>query len=180
MGLREVRDVSIMSDIQLVRDLMTVGVTTCAPETPITAVARLLLDDDLEAVIVLDQEGHAAGMISQDELVRAYARGETRGLTAAQIMREDVPEIPPDIPLTAAAHIMQDRRVRAFFLMHHSDGINYPAAVITYRHLLRHLAAEQQDDLKDLGIRAEREAPLVAFLKRRDEARKRALSPQEE
>jgi CBS-domain-containing membrane protein len=169
-----------MSDIRLVRDLMTVGVTTCAPETPIITVARLLLDDDLEAVIVLDWEGHAAGMISQDELVRAYARGETRGLTAEQIMREDVPEIPPDIPLTAAAQIMQDRGVRVFFLMHHSDGINYPAAMITYRHLLRHLAADQPDDLKDLGIRAEREAPLAAFLKRRDEARKRALSPQEE
>jgi CBS-domain-containing membrane protein len=162
-----------MSDIRLVRDLMTVGVTTCAPETPITVVARLLLDDDLEAVIVLDREGHAAGMISQDELVRAYARGETRGLTAEQIMREDVPEVPPDIPLTAAAQIMQDRRVRVFFLMHHSDGINY-------RHVLRLLAADQPDDLKDLGIRAEREAPLVAFLKRRDEARKRALAPQEE
>jgi CBS domain-containing protein len=169
-----------MSDIRLVRDLMTVGVTTCAPDTPITVVARLLLDDDLEAVIVLDQEGHAAGMISQDELVGVYARGEMRALTAEQIMREDVPEVPPDILLTAAAQIMQDRHVRVFFLMHHSDGISYPAAVISYRHLLRHLVADQPDDLKDLGVRAEREAPLAAFMKRRDEARKRALSPQEE
>jgi predicted transcriptional regulator len=169
-----------MSNVRLVRDLMTVGVTTCAPETPITTVARLLLEDDLEAVIVLDQEGHATGMIGQDELVRAYARGETRSLTAEQIMREDVPEIPPDIPLTAAAQIMQDRRVRIFFLMHHSDGISYPAAAITYRHVLRVLAADQPEDLRDLGIRAEREAPLAAFMKRRDEARKRAIAPQEE
>ncbi len=65
----------MMNDRRLVRDLMTVGVPTCAPDTPITAVARLLLDDDFEAVIVLDAEGHAAGMISQDELVRAYTRG---------------------------------------------------------------------------------------------------------
>jgi CBS domain-containing protein len=170
----------MMSDIRLVRDLMTVGVTTCARDTPIAEVARSLLDGDLEAVIVLDEEGHAAGMISQDELVRAYAQDEARSLTAEKIMREDVPEIPPDILLTAAAQIMQDRHVRVFFLMHHSDGIHYPAAMLSYRHLLRHLAAEAPDDLKDLGIRAEREAPLEAFMKRREEARRRALSPQEE
>jgi CBS domain-containing protein len=170
----------MMSDIQLVRDLMTVGVPTCALDTPIVDVARLLLDADFEGVIVLDEEGHAAGMISQDELVRAYARDDARSLTAAKILREDVPEIPPDIPLTVAAQIMQDRHVRVFFLMHHSDGIHYPAAMLSYRHLLRHLAATDPNELKDLGIRAEREAPLEAFVRRREEARQRALSPEEE
>jgi CBS domain-containing protein len=170
----------MMSDIRLVRDLMTVGVPTCMLDTPITDVARLLLDADVEGVIVLDAEGHAAGMISQDELVRAYARDDARSLVAAEIMREDVPEILPDIPLTVAAQIMQDRHVRVFFLMHHSDGIHYPAAMLSYRHLLRHLAATDHNELKDLGIRAAREAPLEAYVRRREEARRRALSPEEE
>jgi CBS domain-containing protein len=169
-----------MKEIQLVRDLMTVGVLTCALDTPISDVARLLLEADLEGLIVLDDEGHAAGMVSQDELVQAYARDDARGLTAEKIMSETVPEIPPDIPLAAAAQIMQDRHVRVFFLMHHSDGISYPAAMLSYRHLLRHLAALESSDLKDLGIRAEREAPLKAFMKRREEARRRAISPEEE
>jgi CBS domain-containing protein len=167
-------------DIQLVRDLMTVGVPTCPPDTPVVEVARWLLDADLEAVIVLDAEGHAAGMISQDELIRAYTRGATDHLTAGDILREDIPEVPPDIPLSAAAQIMQDQRVRVFFLMHHSDGIHYPAAMLTYRHLLRHLTASNHEDLKDLGIRAEREAPLAAFIKRREAARRRARPPEEE
>ncbi len=168
-----------MTDIRLVRDLMTVGVTSCSPDTLITEIARTMLDTDLEALVVLDHEGHAVGVVSQAAVVQAYARDDRR-LTAGDIMREGVPEIPPDIPLAAAAQIMQDQGVRALFLMHHSDGISYPAAVIAYRHLLRHLAAEDSTDLKDLGIRAERVSPLDTFIKRRDAARKRAVSPQEE
>ncbi|MBI5958835.1 MAG: CBS domain-containing protein [Chloroflexi bacterium] len=169
-----------MTRPQLVRDLMTVGVPTCAASTPVSDVARLLLDLDLEAVAVLDREGHAAGVISQYELVQVYTRDGWQSLTAEQVMREDVPQIPPEIPLTAAIQIMQDQGVRVLFLMHHSDGISYPAAVITYRHVLRLLAARDQTELKDLGIHAAREAPLDTFIKRRDAARQRAIRPPEE
>ena len=163
--------------IHLVRDLMTVGVPTCPYTTPMIEIVRLLLDRDFEAVVVLDGEGHAGGVVSRDDLVRAYARDNWDGLTAENIMTEGVIEVPPDIPLAAAALIMRDQGVRAVFLMHNADGITYPAAMLTYTHLLRHLAAPDRSELKDLGIRAEREAPLEAFIKRRDKARKRALSP---
>ena len=89
-------------------------------------------------------------------------------------MRDEVPQIPADIPLVAAAQIMRDKSVRALFLMHHSAGIEYPAAIITFQHLLRHLAASNADDLRDLGIRAERQSPLDTFYQRREEARRRA------
>jgi CBS domain-containing protein len=162
-----------MANITLVRDLMTVGVPTCPPDTSITAITRLLLEHDHEGVVVLDHEGHAVGVVSQDDLVRAYARDDRASLTAEKMMTEGVPQVPPDIPLTAAAQIMRDLGVRIVFLMHNADGITYPAALLSYRHLLRHLAAGDDADLKDLGIRAEREAPLETFIRRRDEARRK-------
>jgi predicted transcriptional regulator len=160
---------------QLVRDLMSVGVATCSPDTLISDIARLLVEKGLEAVIVLDPvEGHALGMVGQDELVRAYAHGETQSLRAEDIMRDKVPQVPPDIPLTVAAQIMQDHGVRALFIMHHAAGIEYPAAFISYRHLMRHLAVKEGEDLRDLGIQAARQSPLEVFFQRREEARKRA------
>jgi hypothetical protein len=88
-------------------------------------------------------------------------------------MTEDMPQVPPDIPLTAAAQIMRDLGVRIVFMVHNADGITYPAAMLSYRHLLRHLAAGTEGELKDLGIKAEREAPLETFMRRRDEARRK-------
>jgi CBS domain-containing protein len=162
------------SSPQLVRDLMSVGVLTCSPETPVVELTRVLLEKELEGAVVLDERGHAAGIVCRDDLVRVYASGEYDGLSVKAAMQDGVPQIPPDIPLTAAAQIMQDRNLRIVFLMHHAGGIEYPAAMLSYTHLLRHLAMEDVDDLSDLGIKAERESPLEAFYKRRDEARRRS------
>ena len=86
-----------------------------------------------------------------------------------------MPQAPPDIPLTVVAQLMVDQDVRAFFLMHNAGGIIYPAAVISYKHLIRHLAATSEDELSDLGIDAARKLPLDAFIERRDAARKQTL-----
>jgi CBS domain-containing protein len=164
----------------LVRDLMKVGVATCSLDTPIVDITRLLLEKDLEGMIVLDHEGNASGVVSQDELVQAYTREDCRQLTAEAIMRHDVPQVPPDIPLTAAAQLMRDQGVRIFFLMHHAGGVIYPAAVLSYRHLLRHLAMQDESELDDLGIRAARQAPLDTFIQKRDAARRRSRSSRQE
>lgn len=161
----------------LVRDLMTVGVPTCPPHTPIVELTRLMLEQNWEAAIVLDgEEGHALGVVSQDELVKAYEREDARSLMVEDVMHEGVPQVPPDIPLTVAAQMMLDQNVRAFFLMHNAGGVTYPAAMITFRHLMRHLAAESDDDLKDMGIAAARKAPLQQFIERRDAAKRAADS----
>ncbi len=158
----------------LVRDLMSVGVATCPPDTPITDIARLLLEKGLEGVVVLDHEGHAVGIVSQDELVNAYGRDDRQTLTAEDVMRDGVPQVPPDIPLVAAAQLMRDQHVRVVFLMHHAGGVQYPAAQLSFKHLLRHLAARDESDLKDLGIAAARQAPLDTFIQKRDAARRRS------
>jgi predicted transcriptional regulator len=156
---------------QLVRDLMTVGVVTCLPETSIVDIARIMLDSDIEAIVVLE-EGNALGVIGQDELIKAFTRPDHARLTAEQILREGMPQVPADIPLTAAAQYMLDQKVRALFLMHHAAGVEYPAAMISFRHLLRLMAARNPEELNDLGIEAERQSPLETFLKRRDAARR--------
>ena len=158
----------------LVRDLMSVGVLSCSPDTPIAQLTRVLLEKEQEAAVVLDEQGNAVGVVSRIELVRAYAQGDYDNLTAESIMREGVPQAPPDIPLAVAAQIMQDEGVRVLFMMHHAGGIEYPAAYLSYTHFLRHLSMEEGDDLDDLGIRAKRESPMETFLRRREEARRQA------
>jgi len=155
---------------RLVRDLMTVGVETCSPEFPIKDLARLLLEKGIEEIVVL-ADRNAVGVVGRDELIRAYARQGFEQLQAADIMREGVPQVPPDIPLAAAAQIMLDSKVRTLFLMHHAGGVEYPAASLAYWHILRHMAATEGQGLQDLGILAERRPPLEQFIQRRDAAR---------
>jgi CBS domain-containing protein len=158
----------------LVRDLMTVGVPTCKWDSPMKEIARFLLEHHVEAMCVLDAEGHGMGVVGEQELVSAYSREDPEELKAEDIMREGVPELGADIPLTAAAQMMKDKGIRIAYMLHNAGGIIYPAAYISYRHILRHIAAKDENELRDLGLAAERKSPLERFIERRDEARKKA------
>lgn len=160
--------------VTLVRDLMTVGVPTCKTTSPVVDVARFIIENNVEEMVVLDEEGHGVGVIGYEELVGVYGRDNVDELTAEEVMREGVPELPADIPIAAAAQIMKDQRIRAAYMTHNSAGIIYPAAYLSYRHILRALAARHEKDLKDLGIAAERKLPVEQFIERRDEARRKA------
>lgn len=159
---------------ELVRDLMSVGVPTCKTITPVVDVARFLIENNVEELVVLGEEGEGVGVCGYKELVIAYDRDDVRELTAEDVMTEGVPELPSDIPLKVAAQLMRDKNVRVAYMNHNSAGIIYPAASISYKHLIRHLAAESEEELKDLGIHAERKPPLEQFIERRDEARRKA------
>lgn len=131
----------------LVRDLMHIGVATCREDTPLPEAARTLLRDDLEAFVVLDEHGNAVGCLGRADLVAAYASVEWQSrswesVTAGQVMRPDIPEVPPDIPATVAAQLMLDRGERQLYLMHHSCGSCWPAAIFRFEDLLRNVAGE--------------------------------------
>ena len=159
--------------VTLVRDLMTIGVPTCKIDSPVVDIARFLIDNNVEEMVVLGDEGEGVGVVGYEELVSAYGRENVRELTAEQVMREGVTELPSDIPLTVAAQMMKDKNVRVAYMNHNSAGIIYPAAMISYKHIVRHLAAKDESELKDLGLAAERKSPLEVFIAKRDDARKK-------
>ena len=151
--------------VKFVRDLMHIGVSTCPTNTSVAEAARTLLRENLEALIVLDGNGHAVGMLGRREAVVAYAQAGTRSrggetLTAADVMRPDIPEVPADIPAIAAAQIMLDQGVREVYLMHHAGGISWPAAALRFEDVLRYLAAESEADLASMGAGALANRPL--------------------
>ena len=136
-------------------------------------IASFIIDNNVEEMVVLGDEGEGVGVVGYEELVSAYHRENIRELTAEEVMSEGVPELPSDIPLTAAAQMMKDQKIRVAYMNHNSAGIIYPAAMISYKHIVRHLAAKDESELKDLGLAAERKSPLEVFAARRDEARKK-------
>jgi len=153
---------------------MSVGVPTCKTTTNIVEIARFILDKNIEEMVVLGTEGEGVGIVGYEELINAYCRTGAEFLNADDVMREGVPELPADISLVLAAQMMKDKGIRVAYMTHNSAGIIYPAATISYKHILRHLAAKDDTDLKDLGLSAERKTPIETFLARRDEARRKA------
>jgi CBS domain-containing protein len=164
-----------MNTIMLVRDLMTLGVLTCSPDTPIDQIARLLLEQCQEAIVVLEGR-NAEGYVSQDDLILSYLKPDPQKLTAADIMNVKLPQVPADIPIITAAQLMLDNKLRILYITHHAGGVEYPAAFISFQQILRHLAARNEEELRSLGVKAARQSPLDVFIERRDRIKQSRIS----
>jgi predicted transcriptional regulator len=137
--------------IKLVRDLMHIGVTTCSIDTPLPEAVRILLQEGLESLIALDSNGHAAGRLTRPAAMAAYGRLAARAngyetLTVEDVMHPNIPEIPADIPVTAAVQLMLDWNEREAYLMHHDGGISWPAARLGIEEILRYLVTQSETD----------------------------------
>ncbi len=165
-----------MSEPLLVRDVMRIGVPTCKETDPLDKVAALMLDQAATTLVVLDEEADTRGWINEARLAQAYLQVASLTpdaclltpapcpLTAADIMDEDVPEAPSDIPLAAAAQLMADMGVDHLFFLHHAAGRTWPAAVLGLRDLVRALAGPEY--IKNQGTAAPRPTPMDLFRQR--------------
>jgi predicted transcriptional regulator len=154
-----------MSEPLLVRDVMRIGVPTCKVEDGIVSLAQQMIDQGWTAVIVMDDDGDARGWINERMLAVAFTHGERAAhMTAAQIMDEDVPEAPADIPLAATVQLMADMGVDHLFFMHNAGGKSWPASVLNLRDVVKALAGPEY--IKAQGMHATRPTPMDLFRQR--------------
>jgi CBS-domain-containing membrane protein len=124
-------------------------VPTCRIDTSLGEAVGRLLGEHLEALIVLDERGDAVGALTRQDIVAAYGRPgadlhNEKTLTIAEVMRHEIPEVPPDIPAITAAQIMLDLKVRELYLMHHDCGIRWPAAAFRFEDVCNTWLASQK------------------------------------
>ncbi|MEZ5580740.1 MAG: CBS domain-containing protein [Candidatus Competibacteraceae bacterium] len=69
-GIAEAEAITIADDGTKVKDLMHRGIIACAPDDTVAQVAKLMIDKEIHAVVVMDG-GKATGVVSQTDLVLA-------------------------------------------------------------------------------------------------------------
>jgi CBS domain-containing protein len=150
-----------------VSQVMRQDTRSVAPSTPIGDVARMLSDDALSSVPVVDG-GRVVGVIGQSDLLFQELqdeearlpqgfpilgavvflepverwRDEVRkafGVTAGDVMNDDPVTVSPDDPAHEAARLMVDRDVNRLPVV---DGEGHVVGVISRADIVRALAAE--------------------------------------
>jgi predicted transcriptional regulator len=147
----------------LVRDVMRIGVPTCKATESVVLLAQQMVEHAWTAVVVMDDDGDARGWINERMLAVAYVQGSA-ALTAADILDEDVPEAPADIPLAATVQLMADFGVDHLFFMHHAGGKTWPASVLNLRDIVKALAGPEY--IRAQGMHAQRPTPMDLFRQR--------------
>lgn len=96
----------------LVRDVMTVGVVTVTPDTPVKEVASLLVGARVSGVPVVDG-GRVVGIVSESDILPLHegAPGH-RVQTAADVMTRKVVTLVEGMTVTEAARVLQRHRIK--------------------------------------------------------------------
>jgi CBS domain-containing protein len=88
-----------------VATLATAPAVTCQPTTAIIQVARLMAEQEVGSVIVIDDDGRLAGIVTdRDIALRGYARRLDPGAAVSTIMSNDVVGVPEHAGWEAAAN----------------------------------------------------------------------------
>ncbi|MEU3897371.1 CBS domain-containing protein [Streptomyces sp. NPDC045251] len=98
---------------QYVRDIMTGHPVTVEPQASVTAVARLMRDRDLGAVLVTDGDELRGLVTDRDLVIRSVADGgDPEQTTVAGACSDDLVTVRSDEELDHAVEVMREHAVR--------------------------------------------------------------------
>ncbi len=120
-----------------VSDVMTPGVISCAPETPLRTVARMMASYRVHAIVVFDEDDWR--IVSDLDLVASASAADDR--TAGAVSASPLVTVTPDETLERAAQLMAEHETT--HLVVRATGAHRPLGVISTLDVARALAIEQ-------------------------------------
>jgi CBS domain-containing protein len=113
-------------DRSTVADVMTVHVHVASSSTPVRLLARLIDENMVGAIPIVDQQGVPIGIVSELDLQmmdRWGGRAQAESVAASEIMTSTPIAIGSDTSLTEAARLMRERKVRHLVVVDERGGI---------------------------------------------------------
>ena len=138
----------------LVRDLMRSGLITCAKGISLGEAAALLTRHRVHALVVVDDAGRPAGILSDFDLLAgewlsadAESLAAMRRMTAGELMSTPLNTIEADRPIRAAADRMRDRALHRLIVTEDDT----PVGVLSLSDFVAHLAAQEPPERATVG-----------------------------
>jgi len=136
--------------VMRIHQIATAPPVTCAPDQSISAVARIMREQDVGAVVVTDADGRLRGIVTdRDLVVRGLARGLSTDAAVEHVMTHDVVHVEASAELDAGLNHMQAWGVRRLPVV---DADGTLRGIVTLDDLL--LVLEQEEELAAGPVRS--------------------------
>ncbi|HET7419560.1 MAG TPA: CBS domain-containing protein [Candidatus Dormibacteraeota bacterium] len=150
-----------------VETVMTVRVHVAGPQTPFKHLVRMIEENRISAVPIVDQQGAPIGVVSEGDLLLKERRGElesadsplhlwrrrvdrakAEGVIASDLMTAPAITVPVGTPIAAAARLMQERNVRRLIVVNELGRI---AGIVTRSDLLQ-VFLRTDEEIRDEAV----------------------------
>ncbi|MDW8268082.1 MAG: CBS domain-containing protein [Anaerolineae bacterium] len=120
---------------------MHYGVITVSANTPVNEVARRMASYRIHAIVVVDEDGYAIGIVSQTDIVLAR-QGNTpeqmARLTAADIMTRRLITCTPQTKVSEAITLMTRNRIHRLVVVDERRGKLWPIGILSQTDIINY------------------------------------------
>jgi acetoin utilization protein AcuB len=128
----------------LVRDAMHKGVVTIDSSTTVGEATRMMNEQNLRSLVVIDFDCALGGILSQIDIVAAKLLAENDAafehMSVGEVMTNRVLTVPPDMGLREAAAIIVKHRIHRVVVAENDDLCN-PIGMLSLSDIMRYLEA---------------------------------------
>jgi CBS domain-containing protein len=117
------------------------GVITCKPHQTLMASACMMQENNISALVVVDEEGFLAGVITRTDLVRAcFEREDWERQLVRDYMNPDVITVRLDDPLIKVMELLIDRHIHRVIAVEPVGDKLKPKVVLSAADIVYHMA----------------------------------------
>ncbi len=113
-----------------VREVMHRGVVTCKITATADQIAGIMLDNDVSAVVVIDEGLDAWGVVTRTDLIGCYGR-DLATITAEDIMTPGLRTVSPDTLVWQAVEQMLDQKIHQLVIVTQGGVHRRPVGIFT-------------------------------------------------
>lgn len=129
-----------MSISQTVQEAKRYGVFGCDLNTSLRNAARRMVDEDISALVVVDDHGYLAGIISRTDLMRiAMTIPDWEMHPVKNFMTSLVVTVPLQATLQEVARLMLDRHIHRVVVVRNENERLSPVSIVSDGDILYHL-----------------------------------------
>lgn len=116
------------------------GIYSCGPNTSLLAAIRLMVDEDISGLVVVDNNGYLRGIIRRADVLKAHLEHDNWAtLPVKDFMHSDVPVVTPSTMLGDAARLLLSHPMEQVVVALPEGNELRPVAMLTDGDLAYHL-----------------------------------------
>ena len=130
-------------------DLMHKGVISCLADDSVYTVAKMMDDNQLRSVVVVNERGEVWGIITSMELLFHYAK-DIANIQAQDIMRPYRIEVDPQWPIENAIALMNRMKYYHLIIVDPHVGTKWPVGMLTSFDVVKYMAGLEEGCFEQL------------------------------
>jgi len=117
------------------------GVIACPANATLFDAARMMDEEDISSIIMVDDKGYLRGILTRVDILRAALErpDEWQNCSCPEWMTEDVVTVPPTATLDEVAHLLQQKHIHRVVVTENDGNGEVPMAVISASDIIYHL-----------------------------------------